>query len=56
MTKDKRMHKIPDAVEWDDKNPDKFRGDVKETGIGFMGYDFDSLTEQFKVYLHYDQL
>ena len=56
MTKDKRMHKIPDTVEWDDKNSNKFRGDVKETGIGFMGYDWDSSTEQFKVYLHYDQL
>ena len=55
---DKRMHKIPDHndVEWDDKHSDEFRGDVKETGIGFMGYDFDTSTEQFKVYLHYDQL
>ncbi len=53
---DKRLHEIPDKVEWDVKKPDKFRGDVKETGIGFMGYDYDSKTEQFKVYLHYDQL
>jgi uncharacterized OB-fold protein len=39
---DKRMHKIPghNDVKWDDKNSDKFRGAVKETGI----------------YLHYDQL
>ncbi|MFX1417177.1 MAG: Zn-ribbon domain-containing OB-fold protein [Promethearchaeota archaeon] len=58
MTKDKRMHKIPGHtdVEWDDKHSDEFRGDVKETGIGFMGYDWDSKEEQFKVYLHYDQL
>jgi len=53
---DKRLHKIPDKVEWDDKHSNEFRGDVKETGIGFMGYDWDSSTEQFKVYLHYDQL
>ena len=55
---DKRMHRIPDhnAVKWNDKHSDEFRGDVKETGIGFMGYDWDESQEQFKVYLHYDQL
>ncbi|MFX1580175.1 MAG: Zn-ribbon domain-containing OB-fold protein [Promethearchaeota archaeon] len=58
MTKDKRLHKIPGHtdVKWDDKHSDEFRGDVEETGIGFMGYDWDSKEEQFKVYLHYDQL
>ncbi|MHA2207323.1 MAG: hypothetical protein ACXABC_15825, partial [Candidatus Thorarchaeota archaeon] len=56
MVKDKRLHKIPRHVEWDDKHTNDFRGDVKETGIGFMGYDYDSATEQFKVFLHYDQL
>ena len=41
MAKDKRLHKIPDhnAVKWDVKKSDKFRGGVEETGIGFMGYD-----------------
>ena len=58
MVEDKRLHKIPEHndVKFDESHPDKFRGDVEETGIGFMGYDWDSSAEQFKVYLHYDQL
>jgi uncharacterized OB-fold protein len=53
---DKRMHKIPDTVNWNDKHSNDFRGDTEETGIKFVGYDWDEAEEQFKVYLHYDQL
>ncbi|MFO7835018.1 MAG: OB-fold domain-containing protein [Candidatus Thorarchaeota archaeon] len=56
MTKDERKHDIPDKVEYNEKHPDKFRGDVEEEGFHFCGYDYDDEEEQFKVYLHYDQL
>jgi hypothetical protein len=56
MAEDKRLHRIPDKVDYDDKHSDDFRGDVKEVGFHFAGYDWDSKEEQFKVYLHYDQL
>ncbi|MCF2136791.1 MAG: Zn-ribbon domain-containing OB-fold protein [Candidatus Thorarchaeota archaeon] len=56
MVDDKRMHKIPDEVEYTDKHSDDFRGDVREHGFQFVGYDWAPEEEQFKIYLHYDQL
>ena len=56
MAKDKRLHYIPDKVEFNDKHSDDFRGDVKEVGFHFHGYDWDEKEKQFKVYLHYDHL
>ena len=55
-SEDKRLHRIPDKVEYDQRHPDKFRGDVKEVGFHFCGYDYDTTEEQLKIYLHYDQL
>ncbi len=57
MVEDKRLHRIPDEpVEYPDKHSNDFRGEVKEWGFHFCGYDWDPKDEQFKIYLHYDQL
>ncbi len=56
MVEDKRLHKTPGDVDYAEKHSEEFRGDVKEDGIHFVGYDWDPTEEQFKVYLHYDQL
>jgi len=53
---DPRMHPIPLKVEYDDKHTNDFRGDVKEVGFHFAGYEWSSKEQQLLIDLHYDQL
>lgn len=53
---DPRMHPIPLRVEYNEKHTNDFRGDVKEHGFHFCGYDWDDKENELRISLHYDQL
>ncbi len=53
---DPRMQPIPWGVEYDDSHTDDFRGDVREHGFHFCGYEWSTKDQQFQINLHYDQL
>ena len=53
---DPRMHLVPGKVDFDDRHTDDFRGDVKEHGFHFCGYEWSSEEQLLQVNLHYDQL